>query len=49
MRTRRTVTLIDKLLMPLNMSAQEQEKLALFLSREGIRGFLTRLGINEAD
>ncbi|EIA1672435.1 putative DNA-binding transcriptional regulator, partial [Salmonella enterica subsp. enterica serovar Cerro] len=26
-----------------------QEKLALFLSREGIRGFLTRLGINEAD
>ncbi len=32
-----------------NMSAQEQEKLALFLSREGIRGFLTRLGINEAD
>ncbi|ELP05151.1 hypothetical protein SEEE5646_11497, partial [Salmonella enterica subsp. enterica serovar Enteritidis str. 50-5646] len=25
------------------------EKLALFLSREGIRGFLTRLGINEAD
>ncbi|EGE5103993.1 putative DNA-binding transcriptional regulator, partial [Salmonella enterica subsp. enterica serovar Anatum str. CFSAN003974] len=23
--------------------------LALFLSREGIRGFLTRLGINEAD
>ncbi|EAA5367137.1 hypothetical protein DPX84_05150 [Salmonella enterica] len=32
-----------------NMSAQEQEKLALFLSREGIRGFLTRLGINASD
>ncbi|AUZ67415.1 MerR family transcriptional regulator [Citrobacter amalonaticus] len=32
-----------------NMSAAEQEKLALFLSREGIRGFLTRLGLNDSE
>ncbi|HFZ8994338.1 TPA: YfeC-like transcriptional regulator [Citrobacter freundii] len=30
-----------------NMSAEEQEKLAQFLAREGIRGFLLRLGIDE--
>lgn len=32
-----------------NMSPAEQEKLALFLSREGIRSFLTRLGIDESE
>ncbi|WP_213133692.1 MerR family transcriptional regulator [Citrobacter sp. FP75] len=32
-----------------NMSPAEQEKLALFLSREGIRSFLTRLGIGESE
>ncbi len=31
-----------------NMSATEQEKLAMFLSREGIRSFLARLGIEES-
>lgn len=32
-----------------NMSPAEQEKLALFLSREGIRSFLTRLCIDESE
>ncbi|HGY3714613.1 YfeC-like transcriptional regulator [Citrobacter sp. Res13-Sevr-PEB04-36] len=32
-----------------NMSPAEQEKLALFLSREGIRSFLIRLGIDESE
>lgn len=32
-----------------NMSPAEQEKLALFLSREGIRGFLARLGLDESE
>ncbi|MBJ3589725.1 putative DNA-binding transcriptional regulator [Salmonella enterica subsp. enterica serovar Saintpaul] len=32
-----------------NMSPTEQEKLALFLSREGIRSFLARLGIDESE
>jgi excisionase family DNA binding protein len=32
-----------------NMTAAEQEKLALFLSREGIRSFLARLGIDETE
>ncbi|WP_420244006.1 MerR family transcriptional regulator [Citrobacter sedlakii] len=32
-----------------NMSETEQEKLALFLSREGIRRFLARLGIEESE
>ncbi|QMI06008.1 YfeC-like transcriptional regulator [Citrobacter sp. RHB25-C09] len=31
-----------------NMSVVEQEKLALYLSREGIRNFLARLGIDES-
>lgn len=31
-----------------NMSETEQERLAIFLSREGIRGFLARLGIKES-
>ena len=31
-----------------NMSSKEQEKLAQFLSREGIRGFLARLGLDES-
>lgn len=32
-----------------NMSPAEQEKLALFLSREGIRSFLIHLGIDESE
>lgn len=32
-----------------NMTATEQEKLALFLSREGIRSFLSRLDITESE
>ncbi|CAD5353918.1 putative nucleic acid-binding transcriptional regulator (fragment) [Citrobacter freundii] len=32
-----------------NMSPTEQEKLAMYISREGIRTFLTRLGIDESE
>ena len=32
-----------------NMSEAEREKLAQFLSREGIRGLLTRLGLNDPE
>ncbi|POT59946.1 hypothetical protein C3432_04380 [Citrobacter amalonaticus] len=32
-----------------NMTSAEQEKLAMFISREGIRNFLARLGINESE
>lgn len=31
-----------------NMTSAEQEKLAIFISREGIRNFLARLGIDES-
>ena len=32
-----------------NMSPTEQEKLAMYISREGIRNFLIRLGIDESE
>lgn len=32
-----------------NMTYEEQERLAVLLAREGIKGFLTRLGISDTD
>jgi len=32
-----------------NMTPAEQERLERFLAREGLRGFLTRLGIADAE
>ena len=46
----KTTSLLRQVTAPLeNMTPLEQERLAVLLAREGIQGFLTRLGIAEEE